>query len=82
MSPSSATRRGRGASPVIDPQFELAFSGWYWQITRLDLPRPEIRTSRSLFATQLPRLGGSEREASAARCAAATSWGPAIARCA
>ncbi|MGD1038225.1 MAG: ATP-binding protein [Roseiarcus sp.] len=46
-----------GASPVIDPQFELAFSGWYWQITRLDLDRPEIRTSRSLFATQLPRLG-------------------------
>jgi hypothetical protein len=46
------------ASPAIDPQFELAFSGWYWQITRLDVDRPEIRTSRSLFATQLPSLGG------------------------
>ncbi|MGD0640424.1 MAG: ATP-binding protein [Roseiarcus sp.] len=45
-----------GASPVIDPQFELAFSGWYWQITRLDVDHPEIRTSRSLFATQLPNL--------------------------
>ena len=45
-----------GALPVIDPQFELAFSGWYWQITRVDLPHPEIRTSRSLFATQLPNL--------------------------
>ena len=45
-----------GALPVIDPQFELAFSGWYWQITRVDLPHPEIRTSRSLFATQLPTL--------------------------
>ena len=22
--------------PVIAPQFELAFSGWYWQITQLD----------------------------------------------
>jgi signal transduction histidine kinase len=42
--------------PEIAPQFELAFSGWYWQITRLDVARPEIRTSRSLFATQLPRL--------------------------
>ena len=44
------------APPVIAPQFELAFSGWYWQITRLDGERPDIRTSRSLFATQLPRL--------------------------
>jgi signal transduction histidine kinase len=56
-----------GASPAIDPQFELAFSGWYWQITRLDVDRPEIRTSRSLFATQLPGLGetdaGQERGA-------------------
>jgi signal transduction histidine kinase len=47
------------ASPVIDPQFELAFSGWYWQITRLDRDPPEIRTSRSLFATQLPELDAS-----------------------
>ncbi|MBV8474220.1 MAG: sensor histidine kinase [Hyphomicrobiales bacterium] len=45
-----------GSSPVIDPQFELAFSGWYWQITRLDANPPEIRTSHSLFATQLPSL--------------------------
>ena len=49
-----------GAMPVIDPQFELAFSGWYWQITRLDLSHPEIRSSRSLFATQLPNLEASE----------------------
>ena len=44
------------ASSIIDPQFELAFSGWYWQITRLDVKPPEIRTSHSLFATQLPSL--------------------------
>ena len=48
---------GRAASPVIAPQFELAFSGWYWQITRLDGDHPEVRVSRSLFATQLPKLG-------------------------
>jgi len=48
---------GRNAAPPsIAPQFELAFSGWYWQITRLDGEHPDIRTSRSLFATQLPRL--------------------------
>jgi len=39
-----------------DPQFELALSGWYWQITRLDQPTPEIKSSRSLFAAKLPRL--------------------------
>jgi signal transduction histidine kinase len=53
---------GHGAAPpVIAPQFELAFSGWYWQITRLDGEHPDIRTSRSLFATQLPRLDESAR---------------------
>ena len=51
---------GRNAQPaVIAPQFELAFSGWYWQITRLDGPKPEIRTSKSLFGSQLPRLPAS-----------------------
>ena len=44
--------------PVIAPQFELAFSGWYWQITRLDSEPPEIRTSRSLFGSQLAKFEG------------------------
>jgi signal transduction histidine kinase len=39
-----------------EPLFELALSGWYWQITRLDGQTPEIRTSRSLFAARLPKL--------------------------
>ncbi len=47
----------RGAPvPVIAPQFELAYSGWYWQIIRLDADHPDIRVSRSLFGSQLPRL--------------------------
>jgi signal transduction histidine kinase len=45
-----------GAVAAIAPQFELAFSGWYWQITRIDANPPEIRASKSLFATQLPHL--------------------------
>ncbi len=45
-----------GAVAAIAPQFELAFSGWYWQITRIDTNPPEIRASKSLFATQLPHL--------------------------
>ena len=36
----SAARRAQPPPPVIAPQFELAFSGWYWQITRLDGERP------------------------------------------
>lgn len=39
-----------------EPQFELTLSGWYWQITRTDVAKPEIRASRSLFAARLPRL--------------------------
>jgi len=48
---------GKLAAPAaIAPQFELAFSGWYWQITRTDVSPPEVRASKSLFATQLPQL--------------------------
>jgi len=50
---------GRTTPAVIAPQFELAFSGWYWQITRLDGAHPEIRASKSLFGSQLPRLPAS-----------------------
>jgi signal transduction histidine kinase len=52
--PSDETKGG--AQAAIAPQFELAFSGWYWQITRTDVNPPEIRASKSLFATQLPHL--------------------------
>jgi signal transduction histidine kinase len=38
-----------------EPQFELPQSGWYWQITRLD-GDAHIRTSRSMFASRLPKL--------------------------
>ena len=51
------TEEGKAAAPAaIAPQFELAFSGWYWQITRTDVNPPEIRASKSLFATQLPQF--------------------------
>jgi signal transduction histidine kinase len=45
-----------------EPQFELALSGWYWQVTRLDVEPPQIRASRSLFASRLPRLSETEAE--------------------
>ena len=39
-----------------EPQFELTLSGWYWEVTRLDADKPDVRASRSLFASHLPRL--------------------------
>ena len=40
-----------------EPLFELPLSGWYWQITRLSAPKPEVRSSRSLWDGGLPNLG-------------------------
>src|SRR3981189_657868 len=39
-----------------EPLFELPLSGWYWQITRTDTEKPEVRASRSLWDKKLPKL--------------------------
>lgn len=54
----ATTGDDQGSDPgaLGDPQFELVLSGWYWQITRLDSEKPDIRASRSLFAARLPKL--------------------------
>jgi signal transduction histidine kinase len=39
-----------------EPLFELPLSGWYWQVARLDVTKPEIRSSRSLWDSTLPSL--------------------------
>jgi signal transduction histidine kinase len=41
-----------------EPLFELPLSGWYWQVTRLDPQKPEVRSSRSLWDSALSRLEG------------------------
>lgn len=41
---------------IGEPLFELPLSGWYWQVTRLDTPKPEVHSSRSLWDSNLPRL--------------------------
>ncbi|WP_051952534.1 sensor histidine kinase [Methylocapsa aurea] len=51
-----ATSDEAGPDELSDPQFALLLSGWYWQITRLDMDKARIRSSRSLFAARLPRL--------------------------
>src|SRR3954469_22444480 len=39
-----------------EPLFELPLSGWYWQVTRTDGDKPDIRSSRSLWDKKLPKL--------------------------
>src|SRR5438874_6170291 len=39
-----------------EPLFELPLSGWYWQVTRLDAPNPDVRSSRSLWDSASPHL--------------------------
>ncbi len=41
---------------IGDAQFLIPGSGWYWQITRTDVAGNEMRASRSLSASRLPRL--------------------------
>src|SRR5437762_12206960 len=50
-----------------EPLFELPLSGWYWQVTRLDTARPEVRSSRSLWDSTLPQLKDAATATSGAR---------------
>jgi len=43
-----------------EPLFELPLSGWYWQVTRLDKEKPEVRSSRSLWDANLPHLADTD----------------------
>jgi signal transduction histidine kinase len=45
--------------------FELPLSGWYWQVTRLNAPKPDTRLSRSLWDSTLPQLADRGVEATA-----------------
>src|SRR5215510_8850515 len=49
-----------------EPLFELPLSGWYWQVTRQDTARPEVRSSRSLWDSTLPHLDDASSAATAA----------------
>jgi signal transduction histidine kinase len=54
-----------GTLTLGEPLFELPLSGWYWQITPLDGTKAEVRGSRSLWDTRLPRLHGEDATTSA-----------------
>src|SRR5512142_3488253 len=48
---------------IGEPLFELPLSGWYWQVTRLDAKKPDVRSSRSLWDSSLPHLGTDQANA-------------------
>src|SRR5512139_2846456 len=47
---------GKFPQSLGEPLFELPLSGWYWQVTRLDPGKTEVRSSRSLWDGGLPHL--------------------------
>jgi signal transduction histidine kinase len=47
---------GKFPQSMGEPLFDLPLSGWYWQVTRLDAPTPDVRASRSLWDATLPHL--------------------------
>jgi signal transduction histidine kinase len=48
---------GKFPQSLGEPLFDLPLSGWYWQVTRLDVPTRDVRSSRSLWDASLPQLG-------------------------
>jgi len=48
---------GKFPQSLGEPLFNLPLSGWYWQVTRLDVPTRDVRSSRSLWDASLPPLG-------------------------
>src|SRR5690348_4772050 len=59
-----------------EPLFELPLSGWYWQITRTDTDKADVRASRSLWDKKLPKLDERGVELSAAGVRVAYVDGP------
>jgi len=59
-----------------EPLFELPLSGWYWQVTRTDSEKPEVRASRSLWDKKLPKLEERGTDLSAAGIRVAYVDGP------
>src|SRR5215472_6288532 len=62
---------GKFPQSLGEPLFDLPLSGWYWQVTRLDVPTRDVRSSRSLWDASLSQLG----DANAASAAGGTREG-------
>src|ERR1700756_3324902 len=59
-----------------EPLFELPLSGWYWQISRTDTDKADVRASRSLWDKKLPKLEDRGIDLSAAGVRVAYVDGP------
>jgi signal transduction histidine kinase len=59
-----------------DPQFDLAQSGWYWQVARLDSSETPLRQSLSLSGATLPRLSDPDSESTPGSVNASYVQGP------
>ena len=46
----------RMSQSLSEPNFALPLSGWYWQVTKLNVDKPEVRSSSSLWDSGLPHL--------------------------
>ena len=58
---------GKFPQSIGEPLFDLPLSGWYWQVTRLDAPTPDVRSSRSLWDAPLPHLSDPSATSGGAR---------------
>jgi signal transduction histidine kinase len=41
---------------IGDPRFDIPLSGWYWEVSRPGAAPPDVRSSKSILAGQLPHL--------------------------
>ena len=73
---ASPEEAGEKFGDLGEPLFDLPLSGWYWQVSRLNTPRPDVRASRSLWDGSLPHLEDMQIEATADGSRRAYAIGP------
>jgi signal transduction histidine kinase len=73
---ASPEEAGEKFGDLGEPLFDLPLSGWYWQVSRLNTPRPDVRASRSLWDGSLPHLEGMQIDATADGSRRAYAIGP------
>ena len=72
----------RGVPALGEPLFELPLSGWYWQVRRLGVTKPDVRSSRSLWDKQIAEARRRYTEQASTEPGAAMCSAPMISACA
>jgi signal transduction histidine kinase len=73
---ASPDEAGEKFGDLGEPLFDLPLSGWYWQVSKLATPRPDVRASRSLWDGSLPHLEDRQVEPTADGSRRAYAVGP------